>query len=513
MPEVLSCFSERHEIMTSKNYIDNSPTEPNSILDSFLFERPQTLESMQTVAQLAQEFQSESLSSDSAHFPSTFSLRETVGFDKAQFNVDIVGINYERLIESKKALLKNSYSDLPRIIIEYTDPDNPNDFPLVLPMRENNIKKIEVTLSHYVQFVFKRNNTPLMDDGRRKSDIYLLKTTVEPPSGLEALGNLNNYNYEEMKNVIETAIIDLYYLTGIEINPKTVRLNDIELNLTFVQNCDFNNLMRSVSYYQNYTRRGYSTKEYKEADEESVIYDSKPDNRTRSKLKIYQPNLRMCTTGFVTANQSIAVKLYDKKRETITYAEEHGYSLEFENGFSIIRLEFEIRNRKQLQKYFKSQDKLVFFDDLSQADIECTYVTLVHNFFKAPYEEKYVPESICTLKNIIETLDTSRKGGLWKQELIREVLSQEIWAKATPALLSEKDILSVMKYNRTFATHPARYKKVLLELLKESSHFKRGQNTAYQMLYDFLNKTFYLASLSSNRELGFDLLEFEPENT
>lgn len=437
-------------------------------------------------------------------------LRERVGFDRTKLNVDIIEIDIDRLLEAKKRLCHDSYAELPRIRMDYVDSDDVRDIPLVLPLRDNNIKSIEVTLSHHVKFVFKRNNSPLMDNGRRKRDIYILEITVEPDSGYEILGNIRNYDYEEMKSAVEQAIDDLYVLTGIKINKRTVRLNDVELNLTFRQNCDFNNLMRSVCYYQDYTRKGYVTKEFKTSDAgivrcmDYVMNGCRTEAEyNRKKRSIEKQYVKMRTTGYVTSNQSVFIKLYDKKNETIAYAKSHGYDLKIEDDAAIVRLEFRIRNSGQLQNYFGTEKDPVYFFQLSQEKIEMTYVNLVDIFFKSTYENQYVPESMETLYNIVSALDTSSKGGKWKQDLLREILGQEIWKKSTPALLSEKDISSVMKYNKTFSRHPEKYKKVLFELLQESDVYEKGQKNAYDMLFNFLIKTYYLRTLSQHRRIGY----------
>lgn len=482
-------------------------------VDNSVCEKPVTLDDMNAIAKcddryyLEQSVWRDVYGSDLYHI---YYLPERVGFDRTKFNVDIIDINIDKLLEAKRELQRNSYSELPRIRIDYIDPEDKDDMPLVLPVPETYIKKIEITLSHHVKFRFQRNNTPLHDDGRRKRDIYLLEVTVQPDTGYEVLGNIKNYSYDEMRIVVEKAVNDLYALTGIKVDTSTIRLNDVELNLTFRQNCKFDHLMRSVSYYQNYTRRGYITKEFKTSDagivrcmDNIMAKCNTEDDYNRTKRAVEQKYAKMRSTGYVTANQSISVKLYDKKEETIAYAKSQGYDLKIEGDEAIVRLEFRIRNSGQLQNYFDTDAKPVYFSKLTQEDLERTYVALVDTFFKSPYEKQYVPDSLKALTAIIKSIDTSKKGGKWKQELIREVLSQEIWQKSTPALLSEKDIISVMQHNKTFAAHPKKYREILLELLRESDTYEKGQENAYDMLFNFLIKTYYLRTLSSARRIGF----------
>ncbi len=490
----------------------------DKIVDQYIERKPETLEEMNRLACSDLGFRFINSAWHEAYEKNfrLYFLREQIGFDRAQFNVDILSVDVNKLMDARERLKGRNYYELPRIIVEYVDPDDETDLPLVLPMCNNKFKKIEITLSHNVAFLFQRNNSPLENNGRRKNDIYLLKTTVAPSTGHEVLGNIGNYNYDEMGLVIQKAVMDLYELTGIEVNPATIRLNDVELNLTFRQNCDFNELMRSVSYYQNYIRKGYVTKEFKVQDEGIVHFctdmtDCKTvDLYKKKKRRIEHKYSKMKTTGFTTSSQSVIVKLYDKKEETIAYANSQGYDLKIEGDEAIIRLEFRIRNRDQLKRYFyvKEDDESVYFWNLSQEKIEETYKNLVDIFFKKTYEEGYFPESINALIGIVSALDTTEKGGKWKQKLKDDILSQEIWNKATPALLSEKDITNVIQHNHTFARKPKKYKRILWDLLKESETYKKGQEHAYDMLYNFLNKTYSRNTLSTKRRVGYAVSDY-----
>lgn len=485
----------------------------DKIVEPYIKKKPETLDEMNKLACSDFGFRIKQSAWHEAYgnYFGMYMLREQVGFDKSQFNVSIIHFDIDKFMQAKDELKGKNYNDLPRIIVEYVDPDDPSDFPLVLPLRTNRFKKIEVTLSHHVTFLFKRNNSPLDDDGRRKKDIYLLKTTVEPLPCYEFLGNIDNNSYDEMSLIVQQAIADLEELTGIVLDHDDVRLNDIELNLTFKQDCIFNELMRSVSYYQNYTRKGYVTQEYKLADEGQVNFCANmkgvytKDQITKKKRKIVQKYSKMKTSGLTTSADTISLKLYDKKEETIAYADSIGYELKFEGDEAIVRLEFRIRNKDQLKRYFgyeEEEDDVVLWD-LSQKMIEDAYVRLVDVFFKKTYEDGYVKESMDALIGIVSTLKTSEKGGKWKQDIIKEINAQEVWQKSTPALLSEKDIASVVRYNKTFARRPNDYIKTIMELLKESDFYPKGQKNAYDMLYNFLNKTYNLKTLSDYRRIGF----------
>ena len=70
-------------------------------------------------------------------------------------------------------------------------------------------------------------------------------------------------------------------------------------------------------------------------------------------------------------------------------------------------------------------------------------------------------------------------------------------------LLTEKDIASVIQYNHTFARRPKDYKRILWNLLRESAIYKKGQEHAYDMLFNFLNKTYMGETLATKRRVGF----------
>lgn len=517
--DILNYGIEKYAMDSDQDFADQyyvQIDEREYSVDPYISKKPLTLEEMNRVAchdtgmYMVQSVWHELYGDD---YFGLYFFREQVGFDHVKFNIKIKSIDVNKLKEAAKKYKGQTYNDLPRIIIEYTDPDDPNDFPvsLPLPLSENHFKKIEITLSHHVTFLVQKNNSPLKDGERKKSDIYLLKTTVEPHPDYAFLGNIDNYSYIEMTTTVHDAIYELYDLTGIKVDYDKVKLNDVELNLTFRQECDFNDLMRSISYYQLYTRKGYVTREFRASDDLTISYGGHSSRSIREKYT------RMKVTGYTTSSKSIIIKLYDKAAETIAYAESLGYTLKIE-GNAIVRLEFEIRNPDQLKRYFNTGDEPVYLKNLSQEKIESVYKNLAAKFFRIPYEGRpgkahdhcYVTDSLTTLKNIVSTLDTTSKGGKWKVELVKAILSEEIFKKASPALLKEDDLSDVMKYNHTFARKPKQYKKIIHELLQESDNYKKGQEHAYDMLYNFLNKACNLKTLSPYRWMGFAVAT--PEN-
>ncbi len=413
-----------------------------------------------------------------------YHLREQVGFDKMQFQVMIDEVDMTKLEHAETDLQQESYDCLPRVLTDHTNDRDLNDRPLRLPgipSETHTFKRIEVTLSHHVTFKFQRNNS---SDNR--GDIYILETTVEPDEGHEILGNFRNYSYDEMKAVILQAMDELEELTGIKVDRQEVRINQAEINLTFRQNCRFDYLLRSVSYYQAFCREGYQTeKHFAEMDDKDA----------------YEP---LRTTGMTTKNKTVAVKLYDKKEETKKYALEK-YLMKvdmdadfIEGNYSIVRLEFAIRTQRQIERYFHETN----FMSMSQNMIEVIYQELVHHFFEVTYK-KYAKMSQEILKKIVANLDTSREGN-WRLQLVKDVLSQEIVQQSTPALLAEMDIDDeVLKANRTFSMHPRKYRGEIRELLEESDGFPHGQKNAYGMLLNFLTKTSHLETLSQNRRIGY----------
>ena len=472
-------------------------------IEANLSGKPMSFEAMAKAAQFEEE-KTSLCSSTVARSLSVYHLRESIGFDKTYFNVDIMSLDMKKLMLAKKECDKDTKNKVPRIEITYTDSES--DEVLGLPLLEkHNIRSIIVSLSHYTKFVFEKNNSGLTNNGKKMRDKYLLKVYVEPQPGYEYFGNVRNYNYEEMCLVIEKAIEELATLTGIIVNPKTVRLNRAELNITFMQHCNFNHLLRSVSFCQLFSGKNFFTCEYKIPSKTELFTDNTKrrlfvtnyQNGTHdNKCKLYAV---MKKIGLQLHNDSLRMKLYDKGEETLDYAAANSFDLKLPEK-SLIRLEFEISRTAQVRKYFGNENKPVYFHNLSQEKIEKIYLKLVKKFFIKAYK-KYAEDSLHKLKKIVSTIDPTQSN--WQAELVKDILSLETINPAAPALLHEKDILSILKCNKTFRKNPEKYSKELLELLSEKKGLEKGQADAYTMLFNFLNKTYNLDTLSSDREIPF----------
>ena len=109
------------------------------------------------------------------------------------------------------------------------------------------------------------------------------------------------------------------------------------------------------------------------------------------------------------------------------------------------------------------------------------------------------------LKRIVESLDTSRKGGYWKRDLLKKLSAHEEMDKTTPILLTEKDVASVIQYNHTFRRKPKKYTKILQDLLKEQPGFRTGMSDGYNRLCNFLLKTGG-STLSSHRRIYYAVM-------
>ena len=66
-----------------------------------------------------------------------------------------------------------------------------------------------------------------------------------------------------------------------------------------------------------------------------------------------------------------------------------------------------------------------------------------------------------------------------------------------------------MKANSTFARNPAKYKDALVDIFKESEVYKIGKEHAYDMLFNFLNKTFGLDTLTNKRRVGYAVSNYK----
>ena len=436
-----------------------------------------------------------------------YGLPERVGFDRMQFQVRITDVDFAKLEHAIVENQRQNYLTLPRIVADHVDPRDISDRPLYLCGYDtHSFKRIEVTLSHHVRFLFQRSNIP-----RNHQDIYLLETTVVPEEGHEVLGNIGNYDYVSMVQVVRQAMADLEELTGITLDQHEILLNQVELNLSFVMHCKFEHLLRTISFYQVYAREGYTTEEFKAQDEGLVTFlvsdgecETEEEYKAKAK-KITRKYNRMKLTGLKTSTKTLTVKIYDKKEETVKAAESQGIKLDMDvdvqtptDEYTIVRLEFGIINQNQIMRYFHTR----YLGELSQKHIEDCYKGLVQTFFGDAYEE-YAAESHEILKDIVRGLDTSR-GSDWKSQLLKSILTQEIWMKATPALLSENDITDdILRANPTFAKHPRKYRGEIRDLLRESEEFRRGQEEANFLLINFLNRVGNLETLSPKRRIGY----------
>ncbi len=487
-------------------------SERDASVEGYLDCKPRSLKEMKEVAQTDKSImmQVSTWQAESNSEYNVLYLPERIGFDRAQFAVDITEFNYETFKAAKECLQSQSYGDLPRIVVEYIDEDDDNEQTVKLPLPNsiNKFRKIEITLDKHTTLLIEKNNSTLQEEGIRR-DIYLLKTTVPAPREYPYLGNICNCSCETMKHRVSLVIWKLKKYFGICIEPETVRLNDVEINLTFRQGCKFDDLMQAISYYQLYANANYTTTKYQMPEEAEIYFcNDYSDCATKEEYdRKRRFNMQRCKrikcTGFMTKAETVVVKIYDKAEETKIYAKKQGVTLEFEGNEALVRLEFKIKNQIQLVRYFPSRDnKNVYLSDLTQKALENTYKELAERFFVYAYE-KYAEDSIKTLKNIIRNV-TTEHGKKWRQKIIEDIKDQRNFSVTTPAFLSVKDIDDeLITLNPIFAKNVPYYKKELKRVLRDSNTFPNSLKNAYDMIYNFLMKTSKLRSLSKKRRVAF----------
>ncbi|MCR5727021.1 MAG: hypothetical protein K6G24_06095 [Lachnospiraceae bacterium] len=426
--------------------------------------------------------------------------REQVGFDRCFLNVCVEEINKELFFEAMRKYEKEK--DFPKIKVKSIEESDEKKRPVRLPIENNHFKEIKVELSNHVFFEFSRNNSRI----EGASDIYLLKLYVKPDEKHLDLGNIRNYSVAELQNTVNTACNELKEKTGIIVDYEKITLNDVELNLTFVEDGDFDKIAKYASFYQEYVRAEYKTAEYTTRHDDMIRYG---DGESYKKS-------HLVSTGYVTGCETVQIKFYDKKAETLDYIKSRGKEAKFElDGKALVRLEYAIKNPKQLSRYFKE----TVVCKMKQDEIEKTYCELTKLFFIEPYENKFVPESKRTLKKLLEkaaklasrkkNANTEQKKRInWKAELIKDILSEEIWKRTTPALINENEIdKEMLPPNSTFSRKPKQYIEEIRNLLRESNIYPKDQVRAYDRLYNFLRKAGTLEGLSDCRRIGYTITD------
>lgn len=261
----------------------------------------------------------------------------------------------------------------------------------------------------------------------------------------------------------------------------------MELNLTFLQECLFDDYNTVLKYIQAFNRKSFNINtgflyvENKKADfGEDVRYTA------------------LNLSGIKLAGEYIAVSLYDKKRETVENNPLDG-SIEFADDVpSITRLEFRIKGERKLGQEFDEGAGNFFL--LSQEKLEEVFKKLVERYFIKPYEN-YYKESKTILSRIISNLNVSNNKN-WKTDLIKEINSHKDSA-GYPIVLENTDIDEYLEFDPTFKRNKKSYRMKIQDLLKNSNIFTVVSKNSYYILGNFMLKVYYLKSLSDNREIDY----------
>lgn len=410
----------------------------------------------------------------------TFRLREQVGFDMCKF-----GVYIKSVLEPKFKQAINNYpwdrTGLPKIKVVSLNKAEKSKKAVYLPVKNNEYSEIMILLSPYVKFSFKSNGL--------NKDSYILEIKVKPEKKDKAMGNMNNYNYEQMEYEILSAIKNLYDLTGIEIDKSIVSLKYVELNLTFVQDCLFDDYNTALKYIQAFARKSFKINTGFQYTE-----DKKANFQKDGLIKYTALNL----SGIKLAAEYIVISLYDKKRETYENTPIDGEIKFADDIQSITRLEFRIKGENKLGQEFGSGAGNFFL--LSQAKIEEVFRKLVERYFIKPYES-YYKESQKILSNIISNLNVSNNKS-WKTDFLKEINSYKDSA-GYPIILESTDIDDCLEYDPTFKRNKKLYKVKLHNLLQKSGIFIFDNKNLYCVLGNFMLKVYYSKSLSDCREIDY----------
>lgn len=398
-------------------------------------------------------------------------LDEKVGFDACCFNINIKSFDMNKFILSCQKI-DNCDGIFPMVNTSLIDELSELE-PMILPgVDEHKYKKIEIKLSPYICFYFAKNNSML--NGKKNSDIYQVQTRVVPSEKAMELGNINNNSVYDVQEAIIEACDELKDIFGIEVDPKQSILSKVELNLTFEMCEEFKYLRRNLEYALTNSCCGYSVHKY---------YNPLKDNKKKS----------LENKGFEIKCDSVKLKLYDKKYET-----EMNGDLKIANK-SLVRVEFVIHRHKQIRTYFGAYSIYLF--ELSQKDLEAVFKSLINKFFVKSYK-RYAKTSIDMLKEIVKTIDF--RNNTWQKELIRSVLSEALECNSTPAMLEETDLIDIIKKNKTAKKNLDTIIPEMLAILRETD-FRSGQKDAYNVLGNFILKSYLSQNLSHNRKIYYIL--------
>ena len=133
---ILNMGVEKYAMESNQDFADQyyvKLDERESSVDPYITSKPKSLAEMNHVAcrdtgmYMKQSVWHQVYGDD---YFGLYFIREQIGFDRVKFNIKIKSVDINKLKSAAKSHKGLTYNDLPRVIIDYTDPDNKDDLPV-----------------------------------------------------------------------------------------------------------------------------------------------------------------------------------------------------------------------------------------------------------------------------------------------------------------------------------------------------------------------------------------------
>lgn len=273
--------------------------------------------------------------------------------------------------------------------------------------------------------------------------------------GNQETGNLQNMTVEEYKNKIHHIFSYLYEEYGILAESKEIRIATMEINATFAIKDEFYKYHRALRLMM-YNLPDYYLK----------ITEVEKKNKKKSRLE---------SETFYRGNQSMQIKIYDKKRQL-------QYAKGFTTDNNIMRIEFVLKNAQKIREVFHSN----FLNDLTDEKVNDFYIMQ----FRKLFEKKYLDWRKTNGSRIKQMIIShkNRHCTRWQINLLNECRNFE-QTNRIPILLEINDLLEQVKLleqNR----HYNRIEKSILNKCELNDVYLQNDSKKVEEILDTVNRIY-----------------------
>lgn len=258
-----------------------------------------------------------------------------------------------------------------------------------------------------------------------KQDYSRMDITI----GNRETGNLQNMTVVEYKERVERIFSYLHEEYGIIVDVSTVKINNLEINCTFIIKQEFYKYHRALRLLM------FNLPSY---------YLKLGDMQGRN-----HKNTRLESETFYCGNGSMEIKIYDKKRQ-----------LQQLRGFvsddNLMRIEIVLKNSRKIKEVFGT-NKL---NELTDTMVNQYYITQFHKLFEKRYHLWKIKNGDW-LKQAVE-LHKIQSVRCWQRNLLNECRNYE-QMNLVPILLDIDDLLGQIK----MLERGGHYKRVEKSILKK----------------------------------------------